>query len=122
MPFDGGSPARPVGPQGECEAAAWSPDGRWMYFTVGVSGTSHLWRQRFPNGSIEQLTSGSATGEEGIAMAPDGGSLITSVGQTQRSLWVHDSSGDRPLLIDGYDSQARASADGKRVVLAWSDS
>ena len=115
VPFDGKSTGQIVGPEGSCTAAAWSPDSRWMYFGAAVNGVAHLWRQRFPDGPVEPLTSGSATQEVGLALAADGRSLITSVGQPQRSLWVHDSSGDRPLLIDGYDSQARASADGTRV-------
>ncbi len=61
VPFDGSSAGRQVGPAGECRSAAWSPDGRWMYFSAFVDGVSHLWRQRFPNGAPEPLTSGSAT-------------------------------------------------------------
>jgi serine/threonine protein kinase len=35
--IDGGSPSRQVGPPGAtCTFAAWSPDGRWMYFSSGV--------------------------------------------------------------------------------------
>ena len=72
-------PGRQVGPQGTCTAAAWSPDGQWMYFGAVVDGSSHLWRQRFPDGAPEQITFG-PTEEEGIALAPDGRSLVTSVG------------------------------------------
>ena len=38
----------------------------------------HIWRQRFPDGQPEQMTSG-LTEEEGIAMAPDGRSFVTAV-------------------------------------------
>ena len=32
-PFDGSSPGKPVGPApAQCTDAAWSPDGKWMYF------------------------------------------------------------------------------------------
>ena len=58
VPFDGSSSRRQVGPTGNCTAAAWSPDGQWMYFTVVVHGSSHLWRQRFPRGEPQQLTNG----------------------------------------------------------------
>jgi hypothetical protein len=54
-----------------------------------TGGSTHIWRQRFPSEKPEQLTSG-PTGEEGIAMAPDGRSLITSVGSTERATYVHD--------------------------------
>ena len=101
VPFDGSSAGRQVGPAGECRSAAWSPDGRWMYFSALVDGVSHLWRQRFPNGAPEPLTSGSATEEEGVAVAPDGASLITSVGRRQSSVWLHDPRGERLTLGGG---------------------
>src|SRR5271168_4766248 len=80
VPFDGSSAGRLVGPPGTCMGAGWSPDGRWMYFSVYVGGISHLWRQRFPDGAPEQITFGFATEEEGIAVAPDGRSLVTALG------------------------------------------
>ena len=79
VPFDASSTGRQVGPQGACLAAGWSPDGTWMYFSAQVEGSSHLWRQKFPNGAPEQITFG-PTEEEGVAVAPDGRSLVTSVG------------------------------------------
>ncbi len=101
VPFSGGSPGRLVGPDGTCTSAAWSPDGKWMYMTVLVGGRSHLWRQRFPDGQPEQITFGS-TEEAGIAMAPDGRSLITSMFTRQNAVWIHDSHGDRALSSEGY--------------------
>jgi hypothetical protein len=50
-----------------------------MYFTAKTTDGIHTWRQRFPNGTPEQVTSGVAT-EEGIAFAADGRSFITSIG------------------------------------------
>ena len=80
VPTDGSSRGRQVGPPGAgCTCAAWSPDGKWMYLNSSAGGAFHLWRQRFPDGKPEQITSG-PTEEEGIAMAPDGRSLITAVG------------------------------------------
>jgi Tol biopolymer transport system component len=79
IPLNGSSPGRQVGPDGECTAAAWSPDSKWMYFGAATSGTRHLWRQHFPTGEPEQITFGAAE-EEGVAVAPDGRSLIASVG------------------------------------------
>ena len=79
VPFDGSSPGRQVGPPGGgCTFGAWSPDGKWMYFTSNAGGANHIWRQRFPDGQPEQVTSG-PTEEEGIAMAPDGRSFVTAV-------------------------------------------
>lgn len=101
VPMDGNSNGREVGPQGKCTSAGWSPDGKWMYLGVEVQGTNHLWRQRFPNGEPEQITSG-LTEEEGIAVAPDGRSLITSIGMKQTAVWLHDARGDRAISSEGY--------------------
>lgn len=102
VPFDGSSPGNPVGPPGAaCTYAAWSPDGEWMYFSSNAGGRFHIWRQRFPNGNSEPVTSG-ATEEEGIAMAPDGKSLVTSVGATQSTVWVRDAHGERQISSEGF--------------------
>ncbi len=92
--------ARLVGPKGVCSAAAWSKDGSWMYFTVETDGKFHLWRQAYPNGAPEQLTSGPFE-EEGLAVGPEGHSLITSMGKRETSLWLHEPRGDRPLVMEG---------------------
>jgi serine/threonine protein kinase len=114
VPFDGSSAGRQVGPTGECRAAAWSPDGRWMYFSAVAGGVSHLWRQRFPDGAAEQLTSGLATDEDGVAVAPDGASLITSVGRRQSSVWIRDGRGERLISAEGFAFDPTVSADGAR--------
>ena len=116
VPLTGGSPGRQVGPPGACTSAAWSPDGGWMYFGVAMAGRQHLWRQRFPDGQPEPITSGS-TEEKGVAVAPDGRSLITSIFTQQTSVWFHDSKGDHAVSTEGYASGAPPifSADGKRL-------
>jgi eukaryotic-like serine/threonine-protein kinase len=120
VPLAGGSTGRQVGPTGPCTSAGWSPDGRWMYFAATVGGTSHLWRQRFPDGRPEQITFG-PTEEEGIAVAPDGRSLITSIGQRQNTLWIHDGDAERAISSEGYvkgpaeDGAPHLSADGARA-------
>ena len=107
IPFDGTSAGRQAGPQGQCIAAAWSPNGRWMYFSAAVEGKHHLWRQRFPSGKPELITS-SSTEEDGVAVTPDGRSLITSVGIRQGVLWIHDTAGERPLTKEGDVAPERA--------------
>jgi len=102
VPFDGSSPGRIVGPPGYvCTYAGWSPDGNWMFFSA-TNWTSgfHLWRQRFPDGEPEQITFG-PTEQEGIAVAPDGRVLLTSVGLDSGTVWVHDKSGDRQIPFEG---------------------
>lgn len=114
MPFDGSSVGTQAGPTGACTAAAWSPDGNWMYFSVVVDGTSHLWRQRFPDGRPEQITFG-ATEEVGVAVAPDGQSIVTSVGQRRSAIWIRDATGERPVSIEGVVFAPRLSSDGRRL-------
>jgi eukaryotic-like serine/threonine-protein kinase len=115
VPMDGSSMGRAVGPPAAaCTAAAWSPDGKWMYLNSNAGRAFHIWRQRFPDGRPEQITSG-ATEEEGIAMAPDGHSLITAVGLKQSSVWLHDSSGERQISLEGYSFDPKFTPDGKRL-------
>jgi eukaryotic-like serine/threonine-protein kinase len=113
--FDSSASAKSVGPQhGSCPSAAWSPDGKWMYFTSNQNGAFHIWRQRFPAGQLEQLTSG--TNEEvGIALSPDGQSFITSVGTESTAVWIHDKKGERQISSRGYVADPYVSSDGKRV-------
>ena len=114
VPFDGSSGGRQVGPRGTCLSAAWSPDGKWMYFAAVVAGSSHIWRQRFPDGAPEQITFGPLE-EEGVAVAPDGRSIVTSVGMRRSAVWIHDASGERAIVSEGYASAPRMSRDGTRV-------
>jgi Tol biopolymer transport system component len=114
-PFDGRSPGRPVGPApAQCTDAAWSPDGNWMYFSANTGSGYHIWRQRFPDGAPEQMTSG-ATEEEGIEFAPDGRSFVTSIGTSQSTLWIHDSRGDRQITSQGFALFPSFSPDGKKL-------
>jgi Tol biopolymer transport system component len=102
VPIDGSSAGSRVGPApAQCTFAGWTPDGKWMYFSANTGSGSHIWRQRFPDGAAEQVTFG-ATEEQGISFAPDGKSLVTSVGESQSSLWIHDSKGERQVTFEGY--------------------
>jgi eukaryotic-like serine/threonine-protein kinase len=114
LPVEGGPAGAQVGPEGACFAAAWSPDGKWMYFDASVQGASHLWRQRFPGGVAEQITFGPGE-EEGLAVSPDGKSVISSVGVHKSSVWIHDGSGERAISVEGSATLPRIPADGKRV-------
>lgn len=108
-------PVRPVSPAaGGCTSVAWSPDGKWMYFTSGASGAFHIWRRRFPDGSLEQITSG-PTEEEGIAMATDGHSFITAVGSRQSSIWVHRAKTTRQVSLEGFSFDPELTPDGKKL-------
>jgi len=110
VPFDGSSEGRGVGPAtGQCTHAAWSPDGRWMYFTSDASGSFQIWRQRFLDGKPEQLTFG-PTEAEGLAVSPDGRSLVTSIGLAQDAVFVSENGNDRQV-----------SAEGNAILPAWGD-
>jgi serine/threonine protein kinase/Tol biopolymer transport system component len=112
--FQGTNDVRVVGPpNGACLSGAWSPDGKWIYLTVKTD-TFHIWRQRFPDGKPEQFTFG-PTSQEGVAMAPDGKSLITSVGSEDQSVWLHDKDGDHPISSEGSTSLPRFSSDGQSL-------
>jgi len=105
VPSDGSSKGRVVGPaSGLCTTASWSPDGRWMYFSSNAGGAFHIWRQRYPDGTPQQLTFG-PTEEEGTAITPDGRYLVTSMGLQQASIWLHDGDRERQLTDEGFAMQ-----------------
>ena len=115
MPFDGSSPGKPVGPvPAQCTDAAWSPDGKWMYFSANTGTGYHIWRQRFPDGAPEQITFGT-TQEEGLEFAPDGRSFVTSIGVSQNTVWFHDSRGDRQITSEGDGLLPSVSHDGQKL-------
>jgi serine/threonine protein kinase len=115
VPLEGGSSGRIVGPlHAKCTYAAWSPDGKWMYFSADVGEGFHIWRQRFPEGAPEQITFG-ATEEEGIAMWPDGRFFASSVGTMISSVWIHDAGKERQITFEGYGHLPSFSADGKKL-------
>jgi serine/threonine protein kinase len=115
IPAQGGSNGHAVGPPtGACVSGAWSKDGRWVYLSVQTGENYHIWRQRLPDGRPEQLTFGTS-GEEGIAVEPDGRSLITAVGAQQRAVILHSPTGERQISLEGYAYFPKISADGKKI-------
>ena len=115
VPFDGGSPGKHVGPPGAgCTSAAWSPDGKWMYFSSDAGGRFHIWRQRYPDGKPEQVTFG-PTEEEGISIGPEGRSLVTSVGIDESAVWIRDSNGERQISSEGFAEAPSLSPDGTKA-------
>ena len=115
VPSDGSSSGQKVGPTGGgCTSGAWSQDGKWIYLTSNAVGTNHIWRQKFPDGQPEQVTSG-PTEEEGIAMAPDGRSFVTAVAFQNAVLWVHDAKGEREILVEGNAAWPKFTPDGTKL-------
>jgi Tol biopolymer transport system component len=115
IPFAGGSPGNQIGlANAPCTTAAWSPDGKWMYLSLHGEDNFHIWRQRFPDGQPEQITSG-PTEEEGVALTPDGRSLITSMGLRQRVVSIHQKDEDRQVSLEGYAYKPSFSPDGQKI-------
>jgi serine/threonine protein kinase/Tol biopolymer transport system component len=106
-------------PNNPCFAGAWSNDGKWLYLTV-TTDKSHIWRQKFPSGAPEQITFG-PTSQEGIAMAGDGKSFITSVGTQDSTVWIHDHDGDHQISSEGEARAPSFSADGKSLYFLMID-
>ncbi len=115
VPFDGTGREQLVGPpDATCRTGAWSPDGKWLLLSANAGGSFHIWRQRFPQGTPEQITSG-PTEEEGIAMAPDGKSFLTSVGTQDITIWIHDKTGNHQLSSEGSAFATTFSRDGSQL-------
>lgn len=115
VPMDGSDPGRIVGPPHiQCTHAMWSPDGRWMYFSAATRAGFRTWRQEFPNGTAAQMSFGVAE-EEGLAVWPDGRSLVSSVGVTVSSVWVHDAGTERQITSEGFAHLPSFSRDGKAL-------
>jgi eukaryotic-like serine/threonine-protein kinase len=115
VPFEGSGREQLVGPEGAtCSTGAWSRDGNWIYVSANEGGRFHIWRQHFPGGAPEQVTSG-PTEEEGIAMAPDGRSFLTSVGTQYWTIWIHDAKGEHQLSSEGDAFATSFSSDGKKL-------
>jgi eukaryotic-like serine/threonine-protein kinase len=120
VPFQGSGRQFVVGlPNVMCESGAWSADGKYLYLDLLTDGF-HLWRQRFPNGKPEQVTFGPTT-QEGIAMAPDGKSLVTAVGTTDSTVWIHDQNGNHQISSEGFASAPAFSSDGRSLYFLDAD-
>ena len=129
VPFERAGDGRAVGrANSACTSGAWSPDSKWLYLTlkegdklqlqlepgIGAGRESHIWRQRFPDGEPQLVTSG-PTSQEGIAMAADGKSLITSVGSQDSTVWLHDKDGDQQISSEGNAAEPSFSWDGNSL-------
>src|SRR5580704_10268891 len=115
VPFHGNGEARVVGHADSiCRNAAWSPDGKWMYLSEENDGQAHIWREQFPDGKPEQLTFG-PTSQEGIAVAPDGKSFVTSVGSEDSTVWFHDKEGEHQVSSEGYATQPTFAANESKI-------
>jgi serine/threonine protein kinase/Tol biopolymer transport system component len=115
VPFEGNGREQLVGPAGAtCTTGAWSPNGNWIYLSTNQGGRFHIWRQHFPGGAPEQVTSG-LTEEEGLAIARDGRSFLTSVGTRYSTIWIHDAKGEHQMSSEGDAFSTTLSRDGEKL-------
>jgi eukaryotic-like serine/threonine-protein kinase len=114
-PFDGSSPGRPVGSTRRSVRTLPGPQmGSGCTSRANTGNGYHIWRQRFPDGVPEQITSG-VTQEEGIEVAPDGRSFVHFDRRSQSTVWFHDSRGDRQITSEGYGLLPSVSPDGWKL-------
>lgn len=85
-----------------------------MYFSVQIGAHSYLWRQRYPDGQPQQITFG-PTEEEMVACAPDGRSLLTSLGRAESTIWLHSAGSERAVTTENYAYSPWLSSDAERV-------
>jgi len=120
VPFDGSNPGRRVGPEkSTCLDAAWTPDGRWMFFIANTGSGYHIYRQRFPGGPVVQLSFGPGD-EDSLAISPDGSFLVASVGTLENTTVVHTAAGDRQISAEGFARDSQFTPDGTKLVYRWS--
>jgi dipeptidyl aminopeptidase/acylaminoacyl peptidase len=78
----------------------WSPDGRYVYFTGGIGGTSHLFRVPVAGGPVQQITSGERR-IGGLSFDSTFRRIAFTVGRFEAPSEIHsaniDGSGERQL-------------------------
>jgi dipeptidyl aminopeptidase/acylaminoacyl peptidase len=80
--------------------AQWSPDSRWIYFTGGIGGTTHLFRVSPNGGAVEQVTKGERR-ITGLSFDKTMSRMAYSVGLRETPAEIHvaniDGSAERKL-------------------------
>jgi hypothetical protein len=69
---------------------AFSPDGRWIYFTGLAAGDVYpsLWRARRDGSGLERVPFDSTEGESRPQISPDGGRMAFAAGQPDREPFI----------------------------------
>ncbi|MBN1336469.1 MAG: S9 family peptidase [Deltaproteobacteria bacterium] len=76
--IDGGEPRRLTTHEAGASDPRWSPDGHWVYFLTGRSGTSQVWRLPVDGGEAQPVTS-LPLDVHGYLLAPDGATLLVAM-------------------------------------------
>ena len=116
LPFGGGSSGVPVGPiGGACHLRGLvDRTGHGCTFRPKSPGTRICGASAFLGGEPQQITSG-PTDEETVFAAPDGRSLLTSIGTKQDTLWLHNADGERVLTTEGNAFSPWLSTDARHL-------
>jgi len=115
---EGGEPRGISEPNRVALAPAWSPDGRWLYFSSDHAGQMNLWKARLENGRTGepvQVTSGSRA-DLNARPDPSGKRLAYSTLSYTADLWEHDLKSGRALRATTettVEDSARPSPDGQ---------
>jgi dipeptidyl aminopeptidase/acylaminoacyl peptidase len=109
--------------------ASWSPDGRYVYFSGGVGGTTHLFRVATSGGAVEQVTRGERriggiSFDRGVTRmaylvglieAPSEIYIANIDGTGERRLTSHHDDFTREVALSGAERLQFRSADGTPV-------
>lgn len=82
---DGGSPLRDSAGIPLPASAAWSPDGRWIYYRARLNGRVDVWRATADGVAAERVTDGDSDVRD-FALSDDGTVLKYSVGPTREDV------------------------------------
>lgn len=83
---------------------AWSPDGRWIYFSSTRSGSAQVWRIAVAGGEAEQVTK-LPTDVGGFKLFPDGKRLVVAL-----EVWPEARTLAESIARDEAKSKAKGSA------------
>jgi WD40-like Beta Propeller Repeat len=98
-----GSGFAPIGPRGDIWDAMWSPDGRWIAFTMATAGLHELFLMHPTGSSVRQLTfSAGGLDARQPTWSPDSSQLLFSRGRGdphESNLWSIDVDGSHLFQV-----------------------
>ena len=120
VPFDGSNPGQQVGPlKSACVDAIWTPDGHWMLMVANPGAGYQVYRQRFPDGPVAQLTF-PPTEVNSLAISPDGSFLVASLGTRESTIVAHTASGEKEVSSEGYAHDSMFLPGRNKLLYLWS--
>ena len=121
-PADGGEPVN-LTSDWDLDAGSpmWSPDSRWMYFTTGIGGATHLFRVAPDGGPVEQVTTGERR-IQGLDIDRAFRRMTYTVGAFERpeDVWTADiDGGDERRLTDLHRDFLAEVATSRHERITW---